>query len=98
MTIEPVIGKVVSTVPQTKTTTKGPAESKEKVTHSVTGDDTLSITSAAQDIKSDSATPIVNETRVAEIKAALLNGSYKIDNERLAAKIFDFESKLPDST
>lgn len=98
MVIEPITGNVVSSVPQAKTTTKSAAEPKDKVAHSVTSDDTLSITSTAKDIKGDSATPVVNETRVAEIKAALLSGNYKINNESLATKILDFESNLPNTT
>ncbi|MCF7970335.1 MAG: flagellar biosynthesis anti-sigma factor FlgM [Methylococcaceae bacterium] len=51
-----------------------------KVTDSVN----LSIESALSSLKS---TPIVNTDRVAELKSAIENGSYKIDNEKLANNI-----------
>jgi negative regulator of flagellin synthesis FlgM len=41
---------------------------------------------------------VVNEARVAAIKAAVQSGSYQIDAGRVAKKILQFEQNLPNST
>ncbi|MBE0469188.1 MAG: flagellar biosynthesis anti-sigma factor FlgM [Methyloprofundus sp.] len=60
---------------------------KTKVTDSVN----LSIEAAFSTLKS---TPTVNAERVAELKSAIENGNYKIDNEKLANNIIASEREL----
>ena len=63
---------------------------KNKVTDSIN----LSIEAAFNSLKS---TPTVNAERVSELKSAIENGSYKIDNEKLANNIIASEQELPNT-
>jgi negative regulator of flagellin synthesis FlgM len=38
--------------------------------------------------------PIVNQKRIEELKKAISDGDYKVDPEKLAASIANFEFKL----
>lgn len=62
------------------------------------GADQVSFSSQARDLKnlenSVRRLPDVDQSRVARIKAALADGSYKIDNEKLAGKLLDFEEEI----
>jgi len=64
--------------------------------------DTIDITKTTQDIKSavaaGTATPVINEDRVAAIKSALQSGSYNANAGRVAEKMLQFESQLHNST
>jgi len=60
---------------------------KNKTTDSVD----LSIEAASKSLKS---LPISNAERVAELKSAIENGSYQIDNEKLANNIIASEKEL----
>lgn len=44
------------------------------------------------------ATPVVNESRVAEIKAALDAGTYQINPDRIAAKMLQQEAEITNSS
>ncbi|WP_174483064.1 flagellar biosynthesis anti-sigma factor FlgM [methanotrophic endosymbiont of Bathymodiolus puteoserpentis (Logatchev)] len=71
-----------------KITSKPTAETeKTKATDSIN----LSIEAAFSSLKS---TPTVNAERVAELKSAIENGSYTIDNEKLANNIITSEREL----
>lgn len=58
--------------------------------------DTVSITdqvSRLQSIENELSTiPVVNEAKVAEIKAAIADGSFEIDPQSIASKLIDMES------
>ena len=60
--------------------------------------DSVSITSQAQELQSTQAKmanlPEVDQQKVAEIKLAISEGRYKVDPEKLAANIANFEAQL----
>ncbi|BBL60085.1 flagellar biosynthesis anti-sigma factor FlgM [Methylomonas koyamae] len=101
MAIESITGKPVTTSVPAKPGVKDAAEPKQR-TESGVVTDTVEITATAQDIKTASAagaaTPVVNEDRVAAIKAAIQAGSYQVNAERVAEKMLQFDKQLPDST
>ncbi|RUO79846.1 flagellar biosynthesis anti-sigma factor FlgM [Idiomarina tyrosinivorans] len=74
----------------------------EKSSSAVAGkpNDAVSITDEAQQLQSLQAkaknSSGVDQTKIDQIKQAIENGSYKIDVERLAAKLAKFESDLFD--
>lgn len=60
-------------------------------------DDTLELTAVARAFsaaQADAATPPFDSERVQEIRAALAEGRYPIDNHRLADKLMEFEGLL----
>lgn len=59
--------------------------------------DTVRISDAAQALQrsnADQGNSDVDTDRVAQIKAAIEDGSYKIDNERIAERMMQFEKLL----
>jgi len=62
--------------------------------------DSVSITSQAQQLQSTQAKlagiPEVDQKKVQEIKLAIAEGRYKIDPEKLATNIAQFENELKD--
>jgi len=38
--------------------------------------------------------PLVNEQKIARVRAALKSGNYQVDSEKIAQKMLDFESHL----
>jgi negative regulator of flagellin synthesis FlgM len=101
MAIQPITGNTVSGSAQTKSVAKKELDTKTQAIASPVTDDTVKLTSVAQGLKQANASgsePVVNETRVAEIKTALEAGEYKINPERIADKMLQMELKLPNST
>lgn len=92
---------VTNTTLQIKSANKGAVDSKNQPINTIASDDTINITSTAQDIKNASdagSSATVNETRVAEIKAALQAGDYQIDPDRVADKMMQLDKILPNTT
>ncbi|MBK1723678.1 flagellar biosynthesis anti-sigma factor FlgM [Thiocystis violacea] len=71
-------------------------EQPKSVSKPVVGE-SLTLTQAAKTLKAaeENASMVpFNETKVAEIKAAITEGRYPIDNERLASRLLSFEQQL----
>jgi len=64
-------------------------------TGSTAGQDTVSLTDTAARMRSlentVSTMPVVDSQRVAEIKQAIMEGTYEINPERIAEKMLDME-------
>jgi negative regulator of flagellin synthesis FlgM len=62
----------------------------------------VGVTYTRQDIKNavaaGSSVPVINEDRVAAIKAAVQAGTYQPNAERIAGKILQFDHQLSNST
>ena len=102
MAIESVSGTTINnSALNVKPNTKEANDVKLQTSSPVSGD-VMDFTNIAQDIKTAVATgdnpPVVNEQRVAAVKLALQSGNYKVDAERVAEKMLQFENKLPNST
>jgi len=73
-----------------KTTTTASSRSNNK--------DSVQLTSQALNLnkmqKQSVAEPEVNQKRIETLKAAILNGDYKINTERLAEKLSQFEGNF----
>ena len=99
MTIESITGRV-HTPPAIKTSPKtgvdseknAPAKNPERT-------DSIAITATAQGIKkafeSSSSVAVVDVDKVAAVKKALADGSYRIDAERIAEKMIQYEKLMP---
>jgi len=101
MAIESITGKPVGTPLPAKSAVKDSSGLKDKLANGV-AEDTVEITATAQDIKSataaSAAAPVVNEDRVAAIKAAVQSGSYQVNAERVAEKMLQLDDQLPNSS
>ena len=66
---------------------------KENETVTNNSNDSVKLTSQALNLSKSQKTsaPQINEQRIASIKAAILNGDYKINTDRLAEKLSKFE-------
>lgn len=62
------------------------------------GQDSVSITSQAKQLnelqKKAGDAPVINQKKIDELKKAISSGDYKINPEKLAASIANFEFKL----
>ncbi len=76
---------------------KGGAPAQSEANNATARTDQVSFSSQAQGLKQLEeglkSMPEVNQERVARIKAALADGSYQVDNEKLAGKLLGFEEE-----
>ena len=88
-------GNVNNSVPQTKSTNKNAATPQKDALGSIANTDTVSITHGVNNNPDfDSSVPGVDKGRVETIKTALKSGDYKIDPERVANKMMQFDQEL----
>jgi negative regulator of flagellin synthesis FlgM len=81
----------------TKETSKTEAVTPVSSSASVSSGETVHLSSEAQQLQkiTDSLRdqPTVNSARVAELKAAIADGSYKVDSNSVASKLLNFEAQ-----
>lgn len=103
MAIQPVNNvNAANVATQTKSASKSSLEANKQPDNLATDADTVNISTAegikkAVDVGTSSA-GAVDETRVAEIKAALQAGTYKINPDRVAEKMMQLETQIANST
>ncbi len=103
MAIQPIHkGNTLNASTQAKPVNKSQPEATNQAVHQLADDDSVKITSFAQDIQKAAdvgkSEPVVNLKRVAELKASIESGAYKIDPQSIADKILQFDRKLPNSS
>ncbi|CRI55994.1 negative regulator of flagellin synthesis FlgM [Pseudomonas sp. TE6288] len=72
-------------------------EANEAPKHTGASGETVHLSPEAQQLQKISDKlrdqPTVNSARVAELKQAIADGSYKVDADRVASKLLDFEAQ-----
>lgn len=90
----------VATPTTDKSSAKNEAVSPETTTAKTVKSDSVSITPQAQQLQSAQAKlnslPEIDTKKVEQIKAAIAEGRYKIDADKLASNIAQFENELKD--
>ncbi len=100
MAIESISGNSIQPPVSSKANAKEISQVQPKAS-SVSADNKIDFSNTVQAFKTAlaaSGAPVVNEDRVAAVKAAVQSGSYQVDSAKVAQKIIQFEQNLPNST
>lgn len=103
MAIDIINNASVSSLPPAKLATNNASDIKTQdngEAATVTKDDSVILTATAQNMQNASSVDAapVNEQRIQKIMTALQDGSYKVNPERVAEKMLQFDLTLPDTT
>jgi negative regulator of flagellin synthesis FlgM len=89
-------GRTANAQAADKTSAASAAVNPEKTTAAASGE-SVQLSAQAQSLQDISNKvrdlPIVNSERVAQLKQAIADGSYQIDDHRVAGKLLNFESQ-----
>lgn len=90
-------GSRTSNVKETGTAAASTSAKPTTETANTSSGETVHLSNEAQQLQTISdkirSQPVVNSARVAELKQAVADGSYKVDSGRVASKLLNFEAQ-----